>query len=499
MIASANSRKWTGYGLVFGFWIGIIGSSLASHASPLLLEAPTETPTVEPTPVAEKHAPEIHIDLELIGKMRIPYPRDEVVYVVPSDRLICHITIVDVDGERVGVPSINSYSFSSSRWYTTEVTKYMNVRYVKLTMPKLIRLGYYEISVECGKYNYPELLTSRVIKFESVSAKPLIRTQVESTGPVYRHDDERQEFLGVQAGGTLTYEIDIFNPTRLDTLVTDVLVQSDTGTPQYRIAKHEEEFLHRYTLTVHAPEPICYIKNFLTAEIVAYTQKAQTEKNCSLSVLGGEELPVYVVDGRESNHTLNRIYHLNYYYTNYRDHVILFYRDSLEAHFGGAGRKTYISIGDIDGDGHDDIVATLSPKTKKGPYPNIVRCVDLQTQKTIGHTFVAFQPGDAPVNYDGGEVKSTIGNFTGMQPNQIALAQGKGSNGVVRLFQYTGKPAPNAFRIVGQFYGLASAYSRSSAAGYSFTSLAVGWTISRLVSVRPHPVFRSCSTHPPGR
>ncbi len=60
------------------------------------------------------------------------------------------------------------------------------------------------------------------------------------------------------------------------------------------------------------------------------------------------------------------------------------------------------------------------------------------------------------MNYNGGEIRTAVGDFIGSGTPQIAAAQGIGGSGVIRLFQYTGLSKPNAWKVVGQFYGLPS-------------------------------------------
>jgi len=138
---------------------------------------------------------------------------------------------------------------------------------------------------------------------------------------------------------------------------------------------------------------------------------------------------------------------------------------------GGLGRATYITNGDINGDGLVDTLVTVGP-VKAGPgefnYPNIVipREADV-TNGVIGHSFMAFPVGtdDLPVNYGGGEVRAVIGNFLGTAPAQIALAQGFGGKHTVRIYQYTGQPAPNAYSVVAQFTGLVGGAQTNNANG----------------------------------
>lgn len=124
---------------------------------------------------------------------------------------------------------------------------------------------------------------------------------------------------------------------------------------------------------------------------------------------------------------------------------------------GGMGRETYISTGDLDNDGSPDIVLSFGPITREAVFPNIVVVRNADTRQVIGNSFVAFPSGSgSDVNYNGGEIRTAVGDFIGSGTPQIACAQGRGGNGLVRLYQYTGKPAPLAWEVVGQFSGLPS-------------------------------------------
>lgn len=129
----------------------------------------------------------------------------------------------------------------------------------------------------------------------------------------------------------------------------------------------------------------------------------------------------------------------------------------LEKIGGGAGRTTFLSSGDLNHDGVADVVLSFGPVLGEAEFPNIIVVRDSKTREVIGHSFVAFPAGrDSEVQYNGGEVRTAVGDFTGAGVHQLAVAQGRGGYGIIRLYQYSGKPAPNAWEVIGQFYGLPS-------------------------------------------
>ncbi len=131
----------------------------------------------------------------------------------------------------------------------------------------------------------------------------------------------------------------------------------------------------------------------------------------------------------------------------------------LENIGGGAGRSTFLSSGDLNQDGTQDVVLSFGSIRAEAVYPNIVIVRDSKTREVIGHPFTAFPKGsELPVQYNGGEIRTAVGNFTGAEFPQIATAQGEGGNGAIRLYQYTDNPPPNAWQVVGQFYGLPSKF-----------------------------------------
>ncbi len=124
---------------------------------------------------------------------------------------------------------------------------------------------------------------------------------------------------------------------------------------------------------------------------------------------------------------------------------------------GGQRRAMYVSTGDLNNDCSPEIVLSYGPVEGEAVYPNLVIPRNAVTKLVLGNSFEAFPSGTgSPVNYNGGEVRTTVGDFIGSGRNQIAAAQGRGGHGIIRLFQYTGEPAPNGYEIVGQFNGLPS-------------------------------------------
>ncbi|MGI6454627.1 MAG: FG-GAP repeat protein [bacterium] len=194
------------------------------------------------------------------------------------------------------------------------------------------------------------------------------------------------------------------------------------------------------------------------------------------------------------------------------------YGSFLEKIGGGVGRTTYVTCGDVDGDGQNDVVVSLGPIHAEAGMPNIVVPRNAVTKQVIGHSFKAFVPGDQPSNYSIGEVRTAVGNFTGgPAPDQIACAQGIGGHGIVRIFQYTGEPAPNAYKQISEFYGLegdalvqnasggislaagdldgdgldellvAQSYSRSSRTKFDVLDIASDGTVQRRISFQAFP------------
>jgi len=134
---------------------------------------------------------------------------------------------------------------------------------------------------------------------------------------------------------------------------------------------------------------------------------------------------------------------------------------------GGIDREAHVQTGDINGDGTLDMALSMGAVTlPDATFPNIVVVKDGKTRALIGNSFIAFPTGTGNVNYDGGDVSIAVGNFIGSSTtDQIATAQGFGGNNVIRIYQYTGQPAPLGFAVVAQFYGLASGALTNNANG----------------------------------
>lgn len=136
----------------------------------------------------------------------------------------------------------------------------------------------------------------------------------------------------------------------------------------------------------------------------------------------------------------------------------------LKSAGGGAGRATYISSGDLNNDGSPEVVLSFGPIVEDATYPNMVVVKNADTRAVMGNAFQAFPQGtNSDVNYNGGDIRTAVGDFIGSGTRQIAVAAGFGGNGMVRLFQYTGKPAPEGWAVVGQFYGLPPALTAQGA------------------------------------
>jgi len=134
---------------------------------------------------------------------------------------------------------------------------------------------------------------------------------------------------------------------------------------------------------------------------------------------------------------------------------------------GGSGRNTYVTAGDVNNDGKPDFIHTFGPISESAAFPNVLIPIDAITKLPIGHSFTAFPKGNSnPVQYDGGELRTAVGDFITDGENLLAVAQGFGSDrGLVRLFEFTGQPRPNSWRIVAQFQPLDNRPTQNNANG----------------------------------
>jgi hypothetical protein len=133
---------------------------------------------------------------------------------------------------------------------------------------------------------------------------------------------------------------------------------------------------------------------------------------------------------------------------------------------GGVDRAVHLAVGDIDRVGNEDVVHTFGEVTSNSLVPNLVIPINIKTKEVIGHSFNAFPAVSGPVAYSTGELFAAVGDFVTDGQNVLAVAQGTGSqNGLVRLFEYTGEPAPRSWRIVGQFQPLDDRPTQNNADG----------------------------------
>ncbi|MGC9327884.1 MAG: hypothetical protein ACP5I1_09645, partial [Candidatus Hinthialibacter sp.] len=104
---------------------------------------------------------------------------------------------------------------------------------------------------------------------------------------------------------------------------------------------------------------------------------------------------------------------------------------------GGQGRSTYAAVGDLNCDDVEDIVNSFGPILEPSEFPNIIVARNESNRMVVGHSFVGFPTGDETlVQYNGGEVRTAVGDFTRSGQPQMAVVQGYGGNGIVRLYQY---------------------------------------------------------------
>ena len=136
---------------------------------------------------------------------------------------------------------------------------------------------------------------------------------------------------------------------------------------------------------------------------------------------------------------------------------------------GNRDRATYVSIGDVNMDGQQDIVATFGPVTESATFANMFITWDGRNKDSNGNALLAASPveafptrdDDEFISYLNGELRSAVGDFIGSGSNQVALAMGVGSaSGTIRLVEYDttaddGEIRLNSdWKVVGQFQGL---------------------------------------------
>ncbi len=131
-------------------------------------------------------------------------------------------------------------------------------------------------------------------------------------------------------------------------------------------------------------------------------------------------------------------------------------------------RGLHLSKGDVDGDDQDDLVFTLGPTDSLKPsHPGLVIAWNNSMKSMVGHPFSPFPRYDKrPIRNTSGEVFTAVGRFIpGRDSSQIACAQGRGGNQIIRLFEYTGKEPPHGFRVVSQFIAFDEAKRKDNKGG----------------------------------
>jgi hypothetical protein len=118
--------------------------------------------------------------------------------------------------------------------------------------------------------------------------------------------------------------------------------------------------------------------------------------------------------------------------------------NQLQVIGGGGNRAMYVSVEKSTVHFNPLVAITFGLINEPAGYPNIVFPMQRNVTGIYGHPFSAFPSGtNHVINYDLGELRTVIGDFVEDGKNLLAVAQGFGSkNGLVRLFEYTGKPAP---------------------------------------------------------
>ncbi len=135
---------------------------------------------------------------------------------------------------------------------------------------------------------------------------------------------------------------------------------------------------------------------------------------------------------------------------------------------GGSDRGVYVSTGDVDGDGKPEFISSMGPITDTAIWPNMVIVKDANDVRgLVGNAFSAFKTGTGPTNYNGGDLRTAVGNFLGTTTgDQIAVAQGNGGNNTIRLYAYDASAAWGShYTVVGQFSGLAGSSVTNNASG----------------------------------
>lgn len=145
----------------------------------------------------------------------------------------------------------------------------------------------------------------------------------------------------------------------------------------------------------------------------------------------------------------------------------LFHPNRLQQLEGDSFRATYVSTGRLTGTLDPYAVFTFGSSNGSVRFPNIVIPMYGSLSKVYGHPFSAFPNGtNHPASYDQGELRTALGDFMENGRYMLAVAQGIGSrNGLVRIFEYTGEPAPNGWVVRAQFQPLDDVPTRNNANG----------------------------------
>ena len=121
--------------------------------------------------------------------------------------------------------------------------------------------------------------------------------------------------------------------------------------------------------------------------------------------------------------------------------------DAMPANFeanvgGGTDRAVHFAKGDVDGDGKTELITTFGPvsATANANSSNMVvirKATGYVPLPPIGNVFPD-QASDARILYPTGELRPVVGDFIGAGTKQIAFAQGTGSTGALRVWQWNG-------------------------------------------------------------